>query len=156
MAFIPHRYLILAGLAMFIAIPAQAKDSKATDSLKAQITQADATFFDAFNRCDIDKMASMFSPQLEFYHDTGGVTDYEQTMEASKRLCQRVPDLTRTLEPDTVKIYPIKDFGAIQQGQHMFCHKENGKDDCGTFGFTHIWKQTEQGWIIHRVVSYGH
>ena len=104
-------------------IPAQAKDCEAADSLKAQITRTDATFFDAFNRCDIDKMASMFSPQLEFYHDTGGVTDYEQTMEASKDLCQRVPVLTRTLKPDTVKIY---------------------------------WKQTEQGWIIHRVVSYGH
>ena len=82
MAFIPHRYLILAGLATIIAIPAQAKNNEAADSLKAQIMQADATFFDAFNRCDIDKMASMFSPQLEFYHDTGGVTDYEQTMEA--------------------------------------------------------------------------
>jgi len=44
----------------------------------------------------------------------------------------------------------------MQVAAHKFCHTENGKPDCGTFKFVHIWKQTPKGWKIARVVSYGH
>lgn len=156
MAMRHHRYLILAGLTAVLPFTICAHENNQATSLSAQISRADAQFFTAFNQCDIATMAKMFSPQLEFYHDTGGVSDYAQTMNATESLCQRVPDLTRTLQPETMQVYPVKDFGAIQQGRHTFCHKENGKDDCGTFGFTHIWQQTEEGWLLHRVLSYGH
>lgn len=47
-------------------------------------------------------------------------------------------------------------YGAIQIGQHEFCHEENGIDDCGVFGFTHVWHRSSDGWKITRVLSYGH
>jgi hypothetical protein len=53
-------------------------------------------------------------------------------------------------------VYPVNNFGAMEIGAHKFCHLENGKQDCGTFKFAMIWKKTEDGWKISRVISYGH
>ncbi|WP_419148285.1 hypothetical protein [Pseudoalteromonas 'SMAR'] len=64
--------------------------------------------------------------------------------------------MTRTLIPESLTVYPIKDFGALQMGEHRFCHLVNGKNDCGTFRFTHIWRRNQAGWKLHRVISYGH
>lgn len=130
--------------------------SYAGPSLEDQILQADKRLFTAFNQCDIETHSEMLSPDLEFYHDKGGVTGYEHTVAVIRENCTRELGLTRTLLPDSVAIYPVKDFGAIQTGKHRFCHWENGKNDCGTFGFSHVWQHTEQGWRVHRVLSYGH
>lgn len=129
-----------------------AADANLYDTIK----QADTTFFNAFNRCDIDTMAAMFSKDLEFYHDTAGLGNYESNMAATRSLCSGNPGLKRTLIEGTLQVFPVKDFGAVELGQHTFCHLENGVEDCGTFGFTHVWKQTQDGWLLHRVVSYGH
>lgn len=125
-------------------------------SLFEQIRQLDEKFFTAFNQCDLETMGNIFSKELEFYHDTSGFGDYESNMLAGKNLCDRNIGLVRTLVPNSLEVYPIKDFGAMQIGRHTFCHSVDGKPDCGTFGFVHVWKQTESGWVIHRVMSYGH
>jgi hypothetical protein len=39
---------------------------------------------------------------------------------------------------------------------HRFCHEEGGRQDCGSFAFTHVWHQVAGRWQIARVVSYGH
>lgn len=124
--------------------------------LEREIEQADANFFNAFNACDIDTMATMFSEELEFYHDTAGVGDYQSNLAATQQLCERNLGLERTLVAGSLEVYPIKNFGALQKGQHRFCHMVNGKKDCGTFGFMHIWKQEGTRWVMHRVISYGH
>lgn len=136
--------------------------SHAETDLYNEIKQADKTMFDAFNGCDIKTMESMFSKDLEFYHDMGGLSGLKQTINSTENNCNDSLGLVRTLVPASLEIYPIKGFGAIQIGKHTFCHTvydengKNGKDDCGTFGFTHIWKQTNNGWVVHRVASYGH
>lgn len=130
--------------------------AKADDTLYASVVAADERFFDAFNRCDIDVMAKMFSQDLEFYHDIGGVSDYDSTMASTKANCDRKLGLERSLNIDSLRVFPIPGFGAIQVGEHEFCHLANGALDCGTFGFTHVWQNTENGWKIARVVSYGH
>jgi hypothetical protein len=64
--------------------------------------------------------------------------------------------MRRDLVPGTLEVYPIKGYGAIEIGAHRFCHKEDGKDDCGVFKFVQIWQKQESGWKVTRVVSYGH
>ena len=81
---------------------------------------------------------------VELYHDTGGVTGYDHTVLFMKESCERNLGLTRTLLKEGTSIYPIEDFGAIQIGKHRFCHIENGKNDCGTFGFTNVWRASHQ------------
>jgi hypothetical protein len=125
-------------------------------NLSETIFKLDSTLFHAFNTCDIQTFQSMFSTDLEFYHDTGGLTDYQHTVNAIHTNCERKLGLVRTLVPGSLEVYPINDYGAIQIGSHQFCHPENGKQDCGTFKFVHIWKYADGQWKITRVVSYDH
>ncbi|MCW8109758.1 nuclear transport factor 2 family protein [Alteromonas ponticola] len=146
-----HISLLCTGLVM-LTTSVSANDK----TLKQQILQADQSFFSAFNNCDIAVMAAMFSPELEFYHDVTGLKGYDETMQSTKANCERKLGLVRTLNESTHKVYPVKNFGAIQQGEHTFCHMENGKNDCGTFGFTTVWRKSDTGWQMHRVTSYDH
>ena len=116
----------------------------------------DSAVFDAFNAHDAERLMTMFTDDLEFYHDTGGLTDYRQSAESFKKMFAGTPDIRRDLVKGSLEVYPVKDYGAMEIGEHRFCHKENGKDDCGTFKFAMIWRKAGDSWKISRVLSYGH
>lgn len=139
-------------LIMLISANAQSKN----DSLYKEIAHMDGVLFDAYNSHNIDKLSTLFTTDLEFYHDLGGLTNYAQNMEAFKNNFAKNNGLRRDLVPGSLEVYPIKDFGAIEIGAHTFCHIENGKQDCGTFKFVMIWQKKNGEWKISRVVSYGH
>jgi hypothetical protein len=132
--------------------PAKAEDN----ALFREIAALDAELFEAYNTRNIDKLAVLFAPNLEFYHDTGGLANYEQNLAAFKSLFARNDGLHRDLVPGTLEVYPIKDYGAIEVGSHRFCHLENGKQDCGTFKFLMLWQKQGGAWKVTRVMSYGH
>lgn len=121
-----------------------------------EIREADQAFFAAFNACDLETMGKMFSEDLEFYHDMSGHAGYAETMESTKKNCDNRLGLVRELVDDSMSVHPLGEFGAIQKGRHTFCHMADGKKDCGTFEFLHIWKRDRRDWRLHRVVSYGH
>jgi len=143
---------------LFVFICAAIFNCKAQDStdLFNKVSTLDTQLFDAFNTCNITKMGKSFSKDLEFYHDTGGVSGYEDTMKSFKSNCDKKLGLMRTIVKNSMSVYPIKGYGAIQKGKHTFCHIENGKNDCGTFEFVHIWKKIDEGWVLTRVISYDH
>ncbi len=126
------------------------------EELFRKIETLDSIVFTAFNTCDIETFGTMFTHDLEFYHDKGGLTDYTHTINAIKGNCERKLGLTRTLIPGSMEVYPIGDYGAVQIASHRFCHMENGKEDCGTFKLLHVWKNDAGKWKISRVVSYDH
>ena len=144
--------IILLG---FFLIPGLSLAQDATD-LATEIRRADAELFKAFNACDLETQRKVFTKDLEFYHDLAGVSDYESTLEVTQANCERKLGLRRELVEGADEVHPIADFGAIHKGQHTFCHLENGRDDCGTFDFVHVWKRADDGWKISRVISYGH
>ena len=125
-------------------------------SLYDEIAQLDSVLFDAFNNHKLDKVKTLFTQDLEFYHDKNGLSGYQQNMEAFASLFGSNSDLRRDLVKGSLEVYPIKDYGAIQTGLHTFCHTENGKQICGTFKFVHIWQRQNGEWKISRVVSYDH
>lgn len=59
------------------------------------------------------------------------------------------------LVPGTLKVHPIRDFGAIAQGTHRFCRFASGKCE-GLADFTMIWRRRDGAWQPTRVLSYGH
>ncbi|OLY91795.1 protein of unknown function [Cnuella takakiae] len=128
----------------------------ASRDLYDTIAHMDSLLFDAFNNRDLDKQKAIFATDLEFYHDNGGLTNYDQLVDNTRRLFDQNNGLRRTLVPGSLEVYPIKDYGAIEIGMHRYCHPENGKDDCGTFKFVHIWQKRPDGWKLTRVISYGH
>lgn len=130
----------------------------ASKELFAEIVHMDSVMFDAFNAHDLDKIMSTFDSSLEFYHDIGGVSDFQRNKELLGDLFERnkTTGLRRELVPGTMEVYPVKDYGAIETGLHRFCHEENGKQDCGTFKFLHIWQKKNGQWKVTRVASYDH
>ena len=57
--------------------------------------------------------------------------------------------------PGTLKVFPIKDFGAIAQGTHRFCPM--GSTDCaGEADFVMVWRERDGQWQVTRVLSYAH
>ena len=149
--------LLLAGLLPQLhAEGAKPGDSAAAATLHKEIAAMDKRLFDAFNRQDVDGVMAVFAPDLEFYHDEGGVKDYEQNLQDTRKLFARNMKLQRQLVPGSMQVYPVNNFGAIQTGEHTFCHIENGRNDCGTFKFLNIWKRNGAAWQLARVVSYGH
>ena len=146
------KLLTRLALAAVLASPA------APDPLLDRLAALDTAVFDAFNHCDaageLEKHASYFAPDVEFYHDTGGVTWTRDAMIANtkKYVCGHY---RRELVPGTLKVYPVKDFGAIAQGSHRFCRIDTGQCE-GLADFMIVWRQQGETWQITRVLSYGH
>jgi hypothetical protein len=137
---------------------AEPREAPSVAPLEQTISALDTAVFDAFNHCSdpgqLEKHASYFAQNVEFYHDTGGVTWNRNDMLANTRkyVCG---NFTRELVPGTLQVYPIKDFGALSKGTHRFCQVSSGKCE-GEADFTIVWHQNGNQWEITRVLSYGH
>lgn len=117
-------------------------DGASDGELFQTISALDSAAFAAFNDCAapglLEKYASYFVPDVEFYHDTGGVTWNRKAMIANtgKNVCGH---FRRELVADSLRVYPIKDFGAIEQGTHRFCQFKSGKCE-GIADFLIVWR----------------
>lgn len=118
------------------------------------VAALDQRLFEAYNRCDLAAFESSFVPDVEFYHDSGGVTwDRASVVDNTRKwICGKV---RRELLPGTLRVYPIKDFGAIEEGEHRFCELASGRCE-GIAKFVMVWRQDPDGWKLTRVLSYGH
>ncbi len=123
-----------------------------------KIAFMDSVFFHAFNTCDTAKSKSLFTKDLEFYHDAGGVTNYEQNLASIIDRCNNTTRVRRELVMGSLEVYPIKNYGAIEIGRHHFYITATGEQEQlgGTFKFIHIWQQTNNEWKISRVISFDH
>ncbi len=140
-----------------VLVAAHAAGTQAAEPATALVTTVrdlDTQVFDAYNKCDMPAFARYFSPTVEFYHDDGGATFDRKTVITNTRkfICGKV---RRELLPETFKVYPIKGYGAIEEGEHRFCDIQSGKCE-GVARFLMIWRQARGRWMLTRVVSYGH
>ena len=141
-------------LLTFFSVPLFASEVPLVDKMMSLDTQV----FQAFNNCqnqqDLDKHASYFSKDVEFYHDNGGVTWDRKTMisNTKKFACG---NFTRKLISESFKAYPVKDFGAITEGVHIFCQIKTQECE-GKANFVMVWRNIDNKWVITRVLSYGH
>ena len=158
----PGHILILCMLtAAFLNVGNYAKAQQGSglrdgDPLYKEIAHMDSVVFNALNSRDVETFKSLFSPDLEFFHDKSGLTNYDHTVEFLQTTSKNNDQLRRDLVPGSLEVYPIPGYGAMQIGAHTFCHIENGKKECGTFRFVHVWQKNNGAWKITRVISYGH
>jgi ketosteroid isomerase-like protein len=153
-----NRALAVAAVLLVLSVlsPGAEAPDKVQAELLATITRLNSEIFDAFNKHDVSRLMSFFTEDLEFYHDTGGLSKYADNAESFKKMFASTPDIRRDVESGSLQVYPIKDYGAMEIGRRRFCHKENGKDECGTFGFAMVWRKTGDSWKISRVLSCAH
>jgi len=155
----PPQTLLLIPLLSLFAVRGEAQPQVAVpkDELFRTIAALDAEVFDAYNRCDLEKFGSFFPEELEFYHDNGGLVSQtrQSLVEAVKNnICGKV---YRVLVPETLEVYPLNGYGAVETGVHRFYHP--GRDSTESVGeakFVQIWQNKDGAWKITRVISYDH
>ncbi len=135
--------------------------STSTDKLFQEILKLDQIAFEAYNTCDLTAFKNFFVEDLEFYHDKSGLISSRTTMLAALEnvLCGNNGIKTRReLIPESLKVYPLENFGAIQVGEHYYYQSRDGQPEklVEVAKFTHIWKNTGESWKISRVLSYDH
>jgi hypothetical protein len=156
----PPILLLLSFLAL-CAARADAQAVPALEEIKSQaeldkaIASLDAALFDAYNRCDLEKFASFFADDVEFYHDQGGVTLGKDNLTESvhKNICGG--DVRRELVPGTLQAHHMKGYGAVEIGVHRFFHPKSNTPP-GEASFIHLWQYKDGAWKITRVISYDH
>lgn len=123
-------------------------DKKVYDIVVAK----DKEYFDAYNSCDMKKQASLYSEDLEFFHDKGGLSTSKQEVLTSieKNICGKV---TRTLIEGSIEVYPIKDYGAIEIGYHKFYNNQEPDAISKPSKFIMVWKNEGENWYISKVIS---
>ena len=147
--------LARTGVAQVTGVPPLEKIQSQAELDKA-ITALDAALFDSYNKCDLEKFASFFVEDVEFYHDQGGLTLGRAALTDSvkKNICGKT---TRELVPGTLQVFYMKGYGAIETGVHRFHHP--GHEDTEGVGegrFIHLWQCKDGVWRITRVMSYDH
>lgn len=138
----------------------------ATKELFDEIAKNDAAFFAAFfDDCNVDQIGEAVTEDFEFYHDKWGLiaTSKAQFVESARNRCERQRQgvdfrSRRELVPGSMAVYPLNNYGAIQEGIHRFYAIAEGKKDqlTETGRFTHVWKKEEGRWRLARVLSYDH
>jgi hypothetical protein len=160
--FTSARMLLMFVVFAFWCVRADAQAVPALENINSQaeldkaIATLDASLFDSYNRCDLEKFASFFVENVEFYHDQGGVTlgRVALTDSVKKNICGRV---SRELVPGTLQVFYMKGYGAVEIGVHRFHHP--GHEDTEPVGegkFIHLWQYKDGAWKITRVISYDH
>ena len=153
------------GLCLLLFFTLQASAQKDSMELAQTILKNDSIFWTAYNKCDIEGMNSFMDPELEFYHDKGGITrGIEAFSNTTKNNLCGNPDyrVRREVVPGTMHIYPMagngKLYGAILSGDHYFFENVKGKPEkrTGRARFTHLWLLKNDKWLMSRVISYDH
>ena len=140
-------------------IPAVAQAVPSLESIKSQeeltqaITALDKQLFDAYNTCNIERLGTLVTDDLEFYHDKTGLALGKQVFldAIKKNICGKV---TRELVQGSLEVYPLHGYGAVEIGVHRFHHP--GDSDVGEAKFVQLWQYKDGAWKISRVISYDH
>ena len=148
---------------LLISLPLFAQTEK--DKLTGTILHEDGLFWEAYNRCDVEKMSQFFTPDIEFYHDKGGPTIGAPALIETirKNLCANPNSRLRREEiPGTVKVFPLENngviYGAVLYGEHYFYVNDKGKPEYrdGMAKYFDVWLLKDGTWKMARVVSYDH
>lgn len=149
-------YIICNFLFATTVIAQEKKVASTSQVLYNEIATMDTQLFEAFNAKDMSKFKPMFTEDLEWYQDNGGLLSHDTVFANFEKMFKNENKLTRMLVKGSLEVYPIKDFGAIEVAQHQFRHMENGKEEVGTFKFVAIWKKIGNQWKVSRMISYDH
>jgi ketosteroid isomerase-like protein len=160
--------IIIYSIVAFFTSMAFGQVAKSTDLYKELKKQDSILFHAAFNTCDTNTLANIFTEDFEFYHDKSGFTEGREAFLAPMRTncAQKNPNepqaSKRILLPNTLEVYPLYNngelYGALQHGVHRFEflneQKEYQKGDVAQF--THVWVKQGDAWKVKRELSFDH
>lgn len=140
--------------------------AQAPSELWAEILKADQALFQAiFDDCRPEALEGMVTDDFEFLHDRWGqiAKSKAEFITVIRRGCERQKTgidfkARRELLLDTLHVYPLKGYGAVEMGRHRFYKVEAGKPDTPTeeAPFIQVWRFADGHWRLARVISYDH
>jgi len=145
----------LLSLFALTAVRGEAQAVAQPDSLFVTIKSLDAKLFDAYNHCDLTTLGAMVSDDLEFYHDQTGLSVGKAAFLTAikQNICGKVQ---RELLPQTLEVYPLKKYGAVEIGIHRFHQPVQPDANVGDAKFIMLWQNNDGTWKVTRVISYEH
>lgn len=151
---------IIALAVQQVSLPCFSQSVSPKDAIKT-VTRLDSIFWVAYNKCDVETMASFIADDVEFYHDRAGVTRSKALLipAFSNGLCGNPNSrLRREAIEGSVQVFPMDNYGAIITGEHIFYVKEPGRDEYldGYGKFAQLWQHTDGSWKMTRILSYDH
>lgn len=156
---------ILLLLLSFVVLSSEGRAQDKYKELKSNITTKDAEFWNSYNKCDVEATRSMFTSDLEFYHDKGGpLFGLDSIISALKNGLCGDPNsrLRRAAVEGTVYVYPLENankiYGAIISGEHVFYVKQKDRAEFldGRARFLQMWLLKDGVWKMSRILSYDH
>ena len=140
-------------VALSCAPNVQASDDPRSGELYEALARMDRQLFKAaFVDCDAEAFRDMFTEDAEFYHDLAGPSFGEKARTLNG--CPADNGVRRVLVPGSLEVYPMKDFGAIQMGEHWFV--EEGAKTSTLAKFVTLWRLQDGHWKMARVLSFDH
>lgn len=153
---------VVAVLALLQTAPVALPEGPA---LTAVIAERDGELFSImFDRCQPEALSDIITADFEFYHDKAGrmagreafVGDYAASCEAKK-----APDAWRSrreLVADSLKVYAIPGYGAVEEGTHLFYERQGDGPErlAGRARFSIVWTLEEGRWRAGRALSIDH
>ncbi len=153
-------------------VSAQANKPESTAAAAAErqifeeLAERDRVLFDAvFKTCDLAKLAELVTEDFEFYHDRAGnnAKSGKEFVKSIGEGCEKRKSgadvrVRREVVENSLQIYPLNNYGAIQMGVHRFyILGEGGRENLAEVAkFTHLWKKESGVWKLARVLSYDH
>lgn len=148
-----------------ITATAQSNGSKSPTSrqLFNELAAKDNELFDTiFNKCNVERLGELITEDFEFYHDKSGqvAKSGKEFVDSIRNLCERQSKgidhrARRVLVRNSLAVYPLNNYGAVQMGVHRFYPLIKGKSN-EVAKFTHLWKKENGEWRLARVLSYDH
>lgn len=153
-------------LALLTCLVAPAVLAQQSDNLSAEIQQAEESLYEAiFDRCDADALEPMLAPELEFYHDKGGLVakSAAEFVRAIRTSCEnqklgREVRTRREAVPGTLQVHQMGNFGALAVGIHRFYHLPPDAEAVPTehARYANLWRKEGNRWVLTKVFSYEH
>lgn len=159
--------VVAAVAVMFSATTVTAQSSGSKTSASRQVFEElavkDSELFDTiFNKCNVERLTELITEDFEFYHDKSGqvAKSGKEFVDSIRNLCERQRTgldyrARRVLERNSLAVYPLNNYGAVQMGVHRFYPLIKGKSN-EIAKFTHLWKKENGEWRLARVLSYDH
>src|SRR5260370_21608404 len=120
------------------------------------IAWLDTALFEAYKRCDLEKLGTLVTDDLEFYHDKTGLAVGKQPFldAIRKNICGKV---TRELVPGTLEVYPLTGYGPGEIGVHRFHHPgDQDHQVVAEAKVVHLWQNNDGASKITPVIHYNH
>jgi len=133
----------------------------AGDAARHAVLAADARYWQTFNACDLQAMASLLTADVEFYHDRTGLTVTRQGVLDSLRkgpCADPSMHLRREAVPGSVRFHPLAGGFALLTGRHRFVVEKRGEAPYvdGQAAFATVWQWSDGQWRMRRILSYDH